>query len=339
MRDVVETEFDVVIVAFNNAETLPACLTAVLALDPPPSRLIVVDNASSDDSGDIAGRFGAEVLNLEKNTGFAGGMNRGIAAGGSPWVFLLNPDCAPDRRCVSELFREIQAALNPDEIGSATGLLMRAQGTQLAPTGRVDSAGMVVTPSGRHFDRGAGLPIDEAPHRPAWVFGGTGAATLFRRRALDDVAYPDGQIFPESFFCYREDAELAWRLQHRSWRCLYVPTAMALHQRGFRPEEGRRGQAWINRQSVKNRFLLRAHCADIGWHLRCFPFWLIRDLLVLGASLTIETSSLPGIIDAWRCRKDAAIKRRWVLSRRSAHSQRVSRWFRRPQGTVDVLEK
>ena len=104
MPDVIETaDFDVVIVAFNDAKTLPACLAAVNGLNPKPSRLIVVDNASSDDSARIARQGGAEVLALKENTGFAGGMNHGIKASNAPWVFLLNPDWVADVRKGKEL--------------------------------------------------------------------------------------------------------------------------------------------------------------------------------------------------------------------------------------------
>lgn len=332
MPNVIETvSYDVVVVTFNDSETLPACLSAVKSLDPAPSRLVVVDNASEDNSADIAKNAGAEVHSLAENTGFAGGMNFGIETTSAPWVLLLNPDCAPRTDFVGQLFDGIDCQPESGEVGSATGLLMRATGPELKPTEIIDAAGMVVTPAGRHFDRSAGDPADAAPDDFEWVFGGTGAATLFRRTALEDVAYPDGQFFPASFFCYREDAELAWRLQHRGWRCLFVPAAVALHQRGFQPERGRQGQAWINRHSVKNRFLLRYHCADLSWHLRCFPSWLIRDLMVLVACLTVETSSLPGLIEAWRWRHDAAERRRWVLSRTTVPSRQVSQWFRRPR--------
>jgi GT2 family glycosyltransferase len=194
-----------------------------------------------------------------------------------------------------------------------------------------------VTSSGRHFDRGAGATSGDAFDRKAWVFGGTGAAALYRRQALDDVAYPESEFFAETFFAYREDAELAWRLQLRDWRCLYAPEAEASHRRGFRPEEGRRGHRDINRFSVRNRFLLRAHCADAGWHLRCLPWWLGRDLLVVGACLTVERESLPGLTDAWRLRGDALRKRRWVLGRRTVSGRRLARWFRK-QGWVEEVE-
>ena len=103
---------------------------------------------------------------------------------------------------------------------------------------------MVVTASGRHLDRGAGRAVcADCALRPAWVFGASGAAALYRREALDDVAYPAGEVFDEAFFAYREDADLAWRLQRRGWRCLYWPAARAWHARGLKPEHAAPGHA------------------------------------------------------------------------------------------------
>jgi len=329
----VRDAFDIVIVSHGHADVLPACLAAVAALDRPAVRVTVVDNASADGSAEVAqaqvGTPGLEVLRLTTNVGFAAGVNRGLARGDSPWVLLLNPDCAPRPDLVTRLLGAVAARPEAAEIGSATPRLMRGAGTGLAPDGRLDAAGMVVTPSGRHLDRGAGEPDDGRCDRLAWVFGGTGAATLYRRAALADVAYPDGQVLAESFFAYREDAELAWRLQWRGWRCLYVPESTAVHRRGFRPEAGRSGHQAVNRRSVANRFLLRAHCADLGWHLRCLPWWLLRDLVVVGACLTVERESLPGLASAWRGRADARSRRRWVLGRARVPSRRISRWFRK----------
>ena len=324
--------YAVIVVSHDHAGTLPACLDAVAALDPPPDQVVVVDNASSDGSAEVVEARSADRIRLIRegsNTGFAAAVNRGLAETSAPWVLLLNPDCAPRPNFVAQMFAEADQRPESDEIGSITGRLIRSMDSSLEPGDVLDSAGMVVTSSGRHFDRGAGEPNDGRYSRPVWVFGGTGAATLFRRSALVDIAYQDGQILAESFFAYREDAELAWRLQWRGWRCLYVPDAIAVHGRGFRPERGRRGHEMINRLSVRNRFLLRIHCADWGWHLRCFPWWKIRDLMVIGACLTVEHSSLPALAEVWRGRTDALARRRWVLSRRRSSSRRIGRWFRR----------
>jgi GT2 family glycosyltransferase len=337
----VETPYAVVVVTHDHAETLVACLAAVGRLEPAPARLVVVDNASSDGSAEIARKHSAgvatEILCEDQNTGFAAAANRGITATSEPWVLLLNPDCGPKPNLVKNLLEAISRRPEAARIGTASPKLLRAEGPDLAPMAVIDAAGMVVNCSGRHFDRGAGDHDDGSYDDEAWVFGGTGAAILLSREALDDVAYPDNEFFAESFFAYREDAELAWRLQLRGWRCLYEPSAVAAHRRGFRPERGRRGHEAINRYSVRNRFLLRRHCADASWYLHCFPGWLLRDLMVVAACLTIEWSSLPALADVLRLRGDSRRKRRWVLGRRSASSRQINRWFRK-NGRVEEVE-
>ena len=332
--------YAVVVVTHNHADTLPACLAAVARLEPAPHQLVLVDNASGDGSSEIAiqrkNDLGIDVLREDRNTGFAAAVNRGIGATRQPWVLLLNPDCAVRPDFVRQLFTALSNRPEAHKVGSVTPKLMRAEGPSLEPSAVVDAAGMLMTSSGRHLDRAAGKADGGEFNRAAWVFGGTGAATIFRREALADVAYPNGEIFAESFFAYREDAELAWRLQLRGWRCLYAPLAVAAHGRGFRPEEGRRGHPEINRFSVRNRFLLRGHCADIGWHLRCLPWWLLRDLLVVGACLTVERASAPGLHEAWRLRTDIRERRRWVQQRRIASPRQIARWFRRRGRVVEV---
>jgi len=333
--------YDVAVVCWNHAGTLPACLAAVSSLVPGPERVMLLDNGSTDGSAEVArswrDRLPLEIVASPTNLGFAGGVNRVWSRGRAPWLLLLNPDCAPRPDHAAALLEAVDRRPEAVEVGSVTGKLLRAADETLAETPVVDAAGMVVTPSGRHFDRGSGQSDDGRWDRPAWVFGGTGACTLHRRAALEDVLYPDGQLLPESFFAYREDAELAWRLQWRGWRCLYAPAAVAAHARGLRPERGRRQDPAVNRISVQNRFLLRLHCADRGWLLRCFPWWFLRDLLVIGACLTVERSSLPGLVGAWRERPDARRRRRWVLGRARVPSRRLSRWFRRG-GWTEPLE-
>jgi GT2 family glycosyltransferase len=338
-----DTTYSVVVVTHNHADTLPACLTAVAALEPPPQKVVIVDNASRDGSPDVPAGWAATLpLQLQRqqaNSGFAAAINHGIRATDSGWVLSLNPDCAPRPDFVARLMEGVRTRPESDTIGCATGKLIRADGPELRPDGVLDAAGMVVTCSGRHFDRGAGETGRGQFDRRAWVFGGTGAATLYRRRALEDVAYPEHEAFAESFFAYREDAELAWRLQWRGWRCLYEPSAVAAHGRTFRPEDGRRGHTTINQLSVRNRFLLRLHCADLGWHVGCFPWWLGRDLMVIGACLTVERSSLSGLAQFWRLRRDAVRRRRWVMSRRTTPSRRLRRWFRTQGWTEEIVDE
>jgi GT2 family glycosyltransferase len=57
-----------------------------------PSRVLVVDNGSSDGSVEMARELGADVLPLPANEGFAGAINRGIQASTTDWILLLNND-------------------------------------------------------------------------------------------------------------------------------------------------------------------------------------------------------------------------------------------------------
>ncbi|HVN75815.1 MAG TPA: glycosyltransferase family 2 protein [Thermoanaerobaculaceae bacterium] len=319
---------DIVVVVHNHAQTLGATLAAVAAQSVPPRRVVVVDNASTDGSAALAEDAGRslplELVRWPENRGFSAAANEALRRGREPWVLALNPDCrlAPDY-----LERLVAAGADHPRAGSITGLLMRAHGAELAPADRVDSAGMVVAASGRHLDRASGRQLRRRWERPAWVFGVSGAAALYRREALDDVAYPAGEVFDETFFAYREDADLAWRLQRRGWGSLLWPAARAWHERGLKPEMDRRGTPEINRHSVRNRFLLRWSNADWRWRLACFPWWLIRDLVVAAACLTVERSSAPALGEAWALRRQQRARGEANASRALVSGWRVARWF------------
>ncbi len=316
------------VVVHNHAPTLRAALAALAAQTVPLQRVVVVDNGSDDGSPavarDLAGTLPLDLVAWPENRGFAAAANEAIRRTSAPWVLALNPDCrlAPDY-----LATLLAAARDAGPVGSATGLLLRARGRELAAADEVDSAGIVVTAAGRHLDRGSGARLRPGWGRPAWVFGASAAAALYRRQALDDVAYPAGEVFDETFFAYREDADLAWRLQRRGWRCMFMPSARAWHARGLKPEAARAGTPEINRLSVRNRFLLRWANADWRWRLACFPWWLLRDLEVAAACLTLERSSLPGLVEAWGLRRRQRARGAANASRALVSGWAVARWF------------
>lgn len=311
---------DVVMVVHNHMRTLAATVEGVARQTVPPARLVVVDNASTDGSREWLETHAREweLVRWEANRGFSAALNEGIRRTRSPWVLSLNPDC----RLAPDFLASLRpAAERLPRIGSACGLLMRGAGAELAPSWIVDSAGMIASATGRHHDRGAGWQLRPEWEVPALVFGATGACALLRREALDDVAYAGGEVLDEGFFAYREDADLAWRLQRRGWGCLYWPSARGWHGRGLQPEAARRGSTEINRHSVRNRFLLLWSNADWRWRVACFPWWWLRHLLVVGACLTVERTSWPGVLEAFR-RRSAQRQRGRANSRRAT----VSGW-------------
>src|SRR5690606_8019620 len=100
-----------VVVAFNRRELLAEALDALAVQTTPPSAVVVVDNASTDGSAELARTHpvGADVVALERNTGGAGGFAAGIAralARHRPeWLWLMDDDTVPTSSALAELVR------------------------------------------------------------------------------------------------------------------------------------------------------------------------------------------------------------------------------------------
>jgi GT2 family glycosyltransferase len=329
---------DAVIVVRNHAATIAATLASLAQQRRPVRRVVVLDNGSSDGSPGIVQNFRdtlpLELVCFSENRGFAAAANEGVRRTNGTWVLSLNPDCRLD----ADFLDQLVSAAERSYAGAASGLLFRGLGEHLDATDVVDSAGMVVTAACRHFDRGAGMTMRGGWSRPEWVFGASGAAALYRRSALEDVAHAGGEVFDETFFAYREDADLAWRLQSRGWGCIFWPQARAWHARGLKPEANRHGTPEINRYSVRNRFLLRWGNADWRWHLVCFPWWLVRDVMVATACATVERSSLPGLVEAIALRRQHRSRGRANTRRATVSGWSVARWFL-PGGHARTVER
>jgi GT2 family glycosyltransferase len=274
---------------------------------------IVVDDASRDGSINVARRLipGARVVALPDNVGFSAAMNAGIEASGGRYVLALNPDC----RLAPDFAARLTARLDERrDVGSASGRIYRAEGADLRPTSRLDSTGIVFSASGRHFDRGSELEAAGRYLREEEIGGTTGAAGFYRREALESAKISTG-YFDADFFLYREDADLARRLSRLGWKCLYVPDAVAWHRRTNLPSRRREMSALANYHSVKNRFLLRINSQSAGEFFATLVPTLARDLVVIGACLTVEQSSLPAFGWLWRNRRRLWAKRREIAER------------------------
>jgi len=211
-----------VIVSFNGAPWMAVCLRA-LRESTVPLRVIVVDNASSDDTRAIAGQFPeVTLLPQAQNLGFGRANNIGIAralADGARQVFLLNQDTvlAPD--AIAHLLRE--AAADPS-LGILCPLQLDGDGRAMDPT----FLRYYVAPHATAYltDAVMGHPI--APHYRAHAL--PAAAWLLTREFLEQVGG-----FDPLFFLYCEDDDLCARARHHGFGIALVPAASFRHLRGF----------------------------------------------------------------------------------------------------------
>lgn len=301
-----------ILVTWNSARFLPRCLDGIAQQSFRDIELIAIDNGSADDSVAIVrSRFpDAIILQNTANEGFSRAVNQGVARASGEFIQLVNPDAFLEPEYVAKLVE----ALEGDEFGAATGKLLRAEGPG------VDSKGIRMTRTGRHFD------IEEGEERE--VFGVSGAAAMYKMAFIRDVTLSDGQFLDEDFFTYREDADVAWRGRLFGWRAVYVPDAVGWHVRTVTPQKRRELPAFINMHSFKNRFLMRIKNEGAYLALRNAPFELTRDLVTIVAVLTIERSSVPAFGWLWRNRKRIFAKRREIQRRRRVSDRALARWFR-----------
>ena len=243
----------------------------------------------------------------------------------------LGADPQPGRRPAPDYVERLiaghraEAAARGERAASAdrrrhrpAGPLGRRRRAERGRRPRLDACGMHLTRAWRHHDRGSGEPDRGQYARPERVFGATGAAALFRRRALDDVAFEGGEAFDPRFHTFREDAELAFRLRERGWEVLYEPAAACLHRRFNLPARRSAMPAMVNYHSLKNRYLLRAYHQTGGNALRTAPWALGRDLAALAYVLAREHTSLAAYRWLWRHRNEIRARRRYIQTRRTA---------------------
>lgn len=316
----------ITIVTFNSSRYIRRCLEYALAQDYQPLSIVVVDNASGDNTVQILKDFETRVRIVynSSNNGFAGGQNQAIALADADWSLTLNPDVRLPRDFVSRL---VNAAESDSSIGSACGKLL-AMTPDLEPVAPpvFDSTGIFVTPNMRHFDRGS-LAQDQGQYdAPEFVFGATGAACLYRRTMRQDIAFR-GEFFDEDFFAYREDADVAWRAQLLGWKCLYLPDAVAWHVRSVLPTNRAELSAAINMHSVKNRWLLRIKNITPALYRKNFFAITARDLLVIAGCLLKEWSSLRAFTLLAKMWKRAWQKRAHIMQHRRVSDAYINAWF------------
>ena len=310
IKKMVTPKVAVNIVTFNSACDIAACLESLRLQTFQDVEIHVLDNASSDETLRIIEPFDVKYLMRSPvNTGFCKAHNGLARRFSSEYILFLNPDTVLSPSFIEELVRKLDS--HP-EAASASGKLLRMDGKT------IDSTGIIMLREQRHLDRGADLTDIGQFENFEEIFGPSGAAAMYRRKALEDVAIDGGQYFDEDFFAYREDADLAWRCRLLGWTSIYVPTAVGRHRRRVTPERRRKLPKEINYHSVKNRFLLRIN--NITGELYRRDLWQItrRDIAVVGYVCLREWTSLGGLFYVIRNLPRLLRKRKSIQARRQA---------------------
>ena len=327
------------LVTYNALRWLPACLASLWAQELPPVKVIIRDNASTDGTVDwlhreVPARRTVELVVGEENLGFARAHNLAIAASRGDLICLLNQDIVLDPRFLA---RASNAFADPT-VGSVQGKLYRLT-EDLRRTYVIDSTGLAMGRNRRVVSRGQGRATAADYAIPEPIFGADGACPVYRLAALDASRVPVGrgtwEYFDEDFFMYKEDVDLAWRLQLFGWKTMYVPDAVAWHARGAgesaasRPTEvlayRRRIAGWIKRHSWRNHRLMQLKNEVPHELVEDLPRIVFHELLALAYLVVFDPRNLAALVELIRRAPEALRKRRYIQRNRVADG--IGKWL------------
>ena len=226
-------DISAIIVNYNSGPHLAECLMSLDAgLAGLNWELVVVDNASIDDSEAVAER--EEIKNRVRlvrrstNTGFAAAANLGARTAAANLLLFMNPDCIVAPGFLDPLIDELDtaaraAAVAPcvfNEDGSSQG---NARGDPTMMTGLFGRSTLLsrLFPSARLARRNVLQTEDQTVRSVDWV---SGSCVLVRRGAFNEVGG-----FDERYFLYWEDADLCRRLRNAGWSVRFRPDARVVH--------------------------------------------------------------------------------------------------------------
>ncbi len=272
------TRVTVVIPHYNGREILAHCLESLRKTTFEDYEILLVDNGSSDGSGEMVEAQFPEVrvVRSELNLGFAAGCNLGIRSSTAPYVVLLNNDTEVTPDWLTFL---VQAADEDPNIAAVQPKILSFQNRKQfdyagAAGGELDILGYPFA-RGRLFET---VEEDNGQYdSPSNIFWASGAATLLRREALNRVG-----LLESDFFAHMEEIDLNWRFHWAGYRIVSVPDAVIYHQTG-----GTLGQASFRKMVLNHRNNLLMLLRNLSVPTLCWvmPLRLLLEFVTMGFAL------------------------------------------------------
>ncbi|MEK6325048.1 MAG: glycosyltransferase family 2 protein [Acidobacteriota bacterium] len=209
-----------IVVNYNGGWRVDNCLEALLAGTYPAQELIVVDNASTDDSPrvirDIAtGHPDVTALWSTSNLGYAAAVNLALTSARGTYVAIMNMDIIVEREWLEPLIDFLE---NHPQAGAVNPLIMLADGK------RVNAGGLDIHVTGLGFTRWLGRSLESIERSPVRVSGVSGALFVVRRDLLARIGGLDA-----TGFLYHEDVNLSWLLQLIGFELYCVRESLVRH--------------------------------------------------------------------------------------------------------------
>lgn len=293
--------------------------------------LLILDNGSTDRSAEKVRELTRDMQHVrfsqqKENVGFSAGHNRLFEEGSGEYVLILNQDIILELDCVAKLVTHLDA--HPKTAAVAPRLM------RLGAEGMIDSLGLAILPNRRVVEEGQGElwsawkakrqkeidtlananPPTLIPLDVKFSFGVSAACAMYRRRAVQETGY----LFDELYFSYKEDVDLAYRLQFALYDSDVLLDAVAYHARTAAGQSDlsdtaaaankKKQSDLVKYHSYKNHLMNLYKNESLQTVNFTFPFILWYELKKFLYFLLFDPKVLKGWGEIWRHRRELRLK-------------------------------
>ena len=334
----------IVLVVYNGEKYIRHCLRAATAQKYPNCEVIVFDNASTDRTIEIVGQEfpGVKIVKNPTNLGTWPGQEAALEHANGEFIVSLSVDVMIDEDFVQQAVEEIQ---KDARIGAIQGKLYQYNFDQLANnsyrSGKIiDTCGFKIYKSRKIGNIGHGERDFGQYNKTNEIFGVEGAVPFFRRAALEDIRI-ENKIADPDYFWYGDDLDIVWRMNMFGWRQIFVPSAIAWHDRSTTKgtaETPVLGQI----KRLSSRRSIPIHKRRLDWSnvrftiikndyiiniLKDAPRILIREIATFGYWILFEQRMFLEIGRFFKLLPKMLRRRKLVMEAARVTSSEIHRWF------------
>jgi len=254
----------IIIVNYKTLDYLQACLTSLQPTITSADEVIVVDNDSGDQCGEVlpANFPWVKLVISQTNLGIGGGNNLGADHAQGSYLAFINPDTLVVEGWLEKLIDTLES---DNDTGLVTSKILLTHAPE-----KINTCGNDIHISGLTLCRGMNQPASEFAKREA-VSSVSGAAFVIRKTLFEQLGG-----FDESFFIYMEDTDLSLRARLAGYKCVYEPESLIKHDYVLTFGQNK------TYYQERNRYLMLLKSYKVATLIVLLPVFLLAELITWG---------------------------------------------------------
>ncbi len=350
------------LVSWNSAKYIPYLFESLRKQTFKDWFLYIVDNGSADNTIELLKKelenfpVAYKLIENKENFGFAPAHNQAFADTDSEYFLLLNHDMYLQSDCLEKMVKYLDennevAAVSPRLMKWDFTMVERDSSASLGMTDVIDCLGLKIFRNRRVVEqytqcdwnevkkdsRLRGNDSESGRNDKIEVFGVSGAFPMYRRSSIQSVQFDNGEFLDGSYHSYKEDVDLAFRLQEVGFKSFVLLDTVAYHDRaGAGPKDmddvvavqnKKKQSPWVQYHSYKNH--LRTLYKNEYWQnfTLDFPWILWYELKKFVYFLIFDRKVLSGLNEVWQGRVDLQNKRSQINKIKKADYKSLRKWW------------